>query len=343
MSNREVKTEIIKALMNRHIFTKKVNDIEYQTRCPYCGDTQKNFNDGHLYMRINPNDNFPIVYNCFKCPAQGILKYTDLELFGIEDLNCREGLQNLNKSADKFSASSYQIKDLFFEYKIPSPNNKKKINYIENRLGLKFTDEDLKNMKVITSLRDFLLLNDIHKVTCKPNFAKLLDRDYVGFLNNNNAYILFRDVTEKNKISWFKYPITEESRGQRNFYSIKSEIDLYTDEKITINLSEGVMDCLSIAYNLEGNNSDNVLNVAICGKYYMGILKYLIGLGFVGDNICVNIYSDNDHTEDTSIEYYKRVYKKFSYLFGSFNIFYNLEYKDCGVPKDKILLQKHII
>ena len=78
MSNRDTKIRLINALLSRNVFIRKVNDVEYQTRCPYCGDTQKNFNDGHLYIKINPNDNLPIVYNCFKCPAHGVLKYDDL-------------------------------------------------------------------------------------------------------------------------------------------------------------------------------------------------------------------------------------------------------------------------
>lgn len=343
MSNRDIKIKLINSLLSRNVFIRKVNDVEYQTRCPYCGDTQKNFNDGHLYIKINPNDNLPVVYNCFKCPAHGILKYNDLELLGIEDVSFKQDLQNLNKSSDKFSSYDYQVKDLFFEYKIPEVRGIKKIVYIEDRLGIRLNNNDLKNIKVITSLRDFLLLNNINYVTCKPNFAKLLDRDYVGFLNNNNSYILFRDITDSNKISWFKYPITNESKGQRNFYSISSEIDLYTQDKITINLSEGIMDCLSIAYNIHENKLDNSLNVAICGKFYVNVIKYLIGMGFIGDNICMNIYSDNDHTYDTSIEYYRKVFERFSFLFGELNVYYNMMSKDCGVPKDKILLQKYKI
>ena len=343
MSNRDTKIRLINALLSRNVFIRKVNDDEYQTRCPYCGDTQKNFNDGHLYIKINPNDNLPIVYKCFKCPAHGVLKYDDLELLGVEDVSFKQDMQSLNKSADKFSSYDYQVKDLFFEYKIPEINGIKKIVYIEDRLGIQLSNDDIKNTKIITSLKDFLLLNDINYVTCKPNFAKLLDRDYVGFLNNNNSYILFRDITNSNKISWFKYPITNESKGQRNFYSISSEIDLYTKDKITINLSEGIMDCLSIAHNIYENKLDNSLNIAICGKFYVNVIKYLIGMGFVGNNICMNIYSDNDHTDDTSIEYYRKVFKRFSFLFGELNVYYNMLSKDCGVPKNNILLQKYKI
>ena len=53
MSNRDTKIRLINALLSRNVFIRKVNDVEYQTRCPYCGDTQKNFNDGHLYINAH--------------------------------------------------------------------------------------------------------------------------------------------------------------------------------------------------------------------------------------------------------------------------------------------------
>ena len=81
MGNREIKIAIIEYLMNRDVFTQKVSGIQIRTRCPFCGDSQKNINTGHLYLRINPDDNLPIVYNCFKCPAKGILKNDDFCMF----------------------------------------------------------------------------------------------------------------------------------------------------------------------------------------------------------------------------------------------------------------------
>ena len=169
-----------------------------------------------------------------------------------------------------------------------------------------------------------------------------MEDKYVGFLSNNNSHILFRDTTDSQKIRWYKYPILKESANQKIFYSMKSSVDLYTQEKIIINLSEGVMDCLSIAYNLN-NTGDNALNIAVCGKFYIKMIKRLIGMGFIGDNIIINIYSDKDYTFDTSLESHKRILKRYKYLVKEINIYYNLLNKDCGVPKDNIKLQKYAI
>lgn len=344
MNNRDFKINLINALLSRNIYTERPSNIQIRTRCPFCGDSQKNFHTGHLYLRINPNDNYPIVYHCFKCPAEGILKYEDLELLGIEDNNIKDGLNVLNKTSDKIqSGNSYnENAEKYFEYKIPTNYNLKKIEYIENRLKYRFTEEELQNIKVLTSLKDFLILNDINTITCKPYIANMIEDKYVGFLSNSNSHILFRDITDTQDIRWYKYPITHESQGQKVFYSIKSSIDLYTTDKIIVNLSEGVMDALSICYNLE-NNKENTLNIAVCGKFYLNIMKYLIGQGIVGSNVILNIYSDQDYTQDTSIEYYRQVFKKYTHLLGEINVFYNLLSKDCGVEKDKIKLHKYLI
>ena len=342
MSNREFKIKLINALKERNIFTEQTSDIQIRTRCPYCGDSRKNLRTGHLYIRINPNDNLPILYNCFKCPAQGILKYEDLELLDINEPSFKSGMGVLNKTSDKMTHMSTEVPYKYFEYKIPENFVKYKIEYLENRLGVEFTDEELINMRVITSLKDFLSLNNINTITCRPNMAKMVERNYVGFMSNNGAYILFRDITDKSDIRWYKYPITDESKGQMSFYSIKSTIDLYSKDMITINLSEGIFDCLSISHNLK-YNTDNILNIAVCGKFYTKIIRYLFGMGLVGSNIILNIFADRDGTEDTSIEYYRKILKKYSYLVGELIVYYNLLAKVCGVMKEKILLQKNKI
>lgn len=345
MNTHDFKTLLIDNLLRRNTFTQRVSEIEIRTRCPYCGDSRKNLHTGHLYIRINPNDNYPIVYNCFKCPAHGILKYEDLELLGIEGSEYRQSISLMNKTSDKISNgnSCFDIPEKYFEYKLPVIDiNCHKIKYIENRIGYDFNRNDVINSKIITSLKEFLIINNIDYINCKPFIAKNIEDHYVGFLSNNGAYILFRDITDKENIRWYKYPITKESHGQQLFYSMTSEIDLYTKESITINLSEGVLDCLSIAYNLN-NTSDNTLNIAVGGKFYNKIIKRLITTGFIGSNITINIYADRDYTYDTGIDFYKKTLTKYKYFVKEINILYNLLYKDCGVPADKIKIEKYKI
>lgn len=346
MNNRDFKIKLIELLKERDIFTEQPSPIEIRTRCPYCGDSTKNRRTGHFYIRINPNDNLPIVYNCFKCPAGGIIDYETLDLLGVGGTDIKSNIIYLNNTSDKLSsASSYEAEDKFFEYKLPNPRevNGFKIDYIERRLGLFFTDEQLSEMKVITSLKEFMKLNNIKELTCKKNIAQMLERQFIGFISNNNSHILFRNLDNSGEIRWYKHAITEEARGQKIFYSMSSSVDLYSDEDITINLSEGVMDAISIAYNLNNESGNNVLNVAVCGKFYKNMVRRLLTMGFIGGNIIFNIYADNDGKDDTSIEFLRKELKQFVPLVKEINVYYNQLSKDCGVPKNQILLQHYKI
>ena len=75
MTNKEIKQDIIEKLFQRPgIYTRKINDKQYRTRCPLCGDSKKNENTGHLYIKIDISENSPIEYHCFLCEEGGILK-----------------------------------------------------------------------------------------------------------------------------------------------------------------------------------------------------------------------------------------------------------------------------
>lgn len=351
MTNKEIKELFIDALMTRAqegVYTRRVNDVEYRTRCPICGDSSKNENTGHCYIKVNPDDNSPMVFHCFLCEEGGEIKPSFITLLGIEDLVNPNAIKALNKSSDKIDrkglVNNISVKN--FEFELPPVIRGAKTEYVENRLGVKLNDEDFKKMKLITSLRDFLVYNKIKKLTCSNQIAFNIEEKYVGFLSYGNSHILFRDITNTQEISWFKYPILKESSVNRIFYSMESEIDLFTEDEIIINMAEGVMDTLSANYNL-GFNGSNTLNLCVSGRYYNSMIMFLISMGFVGSNITINIFADNDarfnnknSVQTTSLEYYKNIMKKSAHLFGKVNVYYNLKSKDIGVPKDEIRLQK---
>ena len=350
MSNKNTKLDMIDALFSRGEWIRQVNDVEYRTRCPYCGDSQKNFNTGHLYIKINPEDNFPMVWNCFKCNECGIVNKDFLTMMGIENVDLKSSITTLNKTSDKIKASRYYdgIKIIMNDYKIPSRINNKKLEYIENRIGTVFNSDMIRDTKIIFSLKDFLLENNIHEITTSSNIALKLEDHYVGFLSYGASYILFRDITDNEKYPWIKYPITKESEQSKCFYSIATTIDILTEEKITVNLAEGVMDILSAYTNLD-YMYPNTMNIAVCGKRYDGIINYLIELGILGSNVSINIFADNDmmfnrnNKQPTDYKYFKKVFRKYKHLFGDVNVYYNILYKDIGVARDKISLKKYKI
>jgi hypothetical protein len=196
-------------------------------------------------------------------------------------------------------------------------------------------------------LRDFCILNKIKKLTCSDQIAFKLEEKYVGFLSYGNSHILFRDITDTEEYRWIKYPISTESSANRIFYSMQSEIDIFTEEEITINLAEGVLDILSANYNL-GYSEPNTLNICVSGRYYDSLILFLVNMGFVGSNITINIFADNDYNYNknnknnaTTIEYYQKILNHYKHLFGKINVWYNLMSKDIGVPRDKIKLKKY--
>ena len=350
MTNRETKLDIIQALANRDVYFRQVNDVEYRTRCPFCGDSTSNLNTGHMYIRINPDDNFNIVYHCFKCEESGIMTADVLSALEIDDVDIKGGLYVLNKTAKKADNKNIisGIQNIYFDYQLPDIKRGKKTEYIEKRLGLKFTDAEFKKMKLITSLKDFLLLNNINTITCDRNIAIALENNYVGFLSYGNSHILFRDITNKAKIRWLKYPITNESKKNRLFYSMAGSVDVLSTDRIQINLAEGVLDTLSECYNL-GFDDENTMHIAVSGKYYDRILLYLVDLGLVGSNITINIFADNDakynnkNNNPTDINYFRNLLKKYKHLYGEVNIYYNTMGKDIGVPRDEINLKRYIL
>ena len=341
MNTHDYKIKLFEAIKARPVYTQQVSSIEIRTRCPWCGDSKTNSTKARLYIHINPNDNSPVLYHCFNCPAQGVLEKEDLEVLGITDSDLVNNFGEFSKSVDHISSRAKIASEKYFQYKLPPCKDRRKIDYIEKRIGRSFTDKELQDLKVISSFKDFLIHNGITTVTCKPGMARMVEEDYVGFLSSNNAFILFRDITEKNNIRWYKYRITEESEGQRLFYSIRNEVNLYDENVITVNLSEGVFDAIGI-HNYNMQNPSHV-NIAICGHFYGNMVKYLISTGLVGKNIIYNIYADRDYTKETSPEFLQKSLSKYVPFTKEINLFYNTIEKDCGVPKDRIILRKYTV
>ena len=295
ISNKEFKEKFIEALMNRDdSYTIQKSSTQYLTRCPFCGDSN-DYKKAHLYIKVDTEDESPIVYNCFRCPAGGVVNKDVLNELGIFTEELQDGIKSFNKNTDKYDKKRINggIQLINFNYKLPTPKLGYKTDYLSRRLGRQFSIEELENMRVITSLREFCLLNNIRELTCPENYAYIFERDYIGFLSYGNSHILFRDVTGKYELPWIKYPITHKSKENRIFYSIPNDIDIFTEDTITVNLTEGVFDILSVYSNL-GYNKPNTINIAVTGKYYEPILYYLIDLGIIGGNVIINIFSDND-------------------------------------------------
>lgn len=348
----EVKEDFLDALYaNRNTNKiKKVHSNQFRMRCHFCGDSQKNLEERHLYVLCDLTNDLPLKYNCFKCGESGYVNKDFLEKADITDKNLISRIYALNRKSEKYDKKNINANDDVYTFNFCVPNIKlsKKTEYINNRFGIKFNNDDYKKMKVITSLFEFLKINDIKTSSFTRDVLYKLEDHYVGFLTNGSSHILFRDITDSEEHSWVKYPIVPDSSKNRIFYTLESSIDILSTDELNINLSEGVFDTLGIAYQLI-DNTDNSINIAVSGKYYNRVLTYLIGLGLYGSNVIVNIYSDNDNTfnkkksNDTSIDHYRNLLNKYKPLYGRINVIYNLKNKDYGIPKDGIIIKKIIL
>ena len=352
LSIQETKERIIDFLYSRGEYVRLVHGDEnfggeYQTRCPYCGDSQKEMNTGHFYMKILIQNKNVIPVHCFKCNYSGIFTPEALDLMQCNDQELRNGLIYLNKTGNYEKGLSYQEDQYkYFDRIIPDEYKyEDKLAYIDHRLGYDFTREDYKSMKVITSLYDFLIANNIKTSPFTKQQRMLLERDYVGFLSSGNSHILFRDITEKNKFSWIKYPIDEESSKNKVWYGLSCEIDIFTDDEITINMSEGIMDIIGIRTHL-GMNKPNTMNIAITGQNYNSMILHMIAIGLVGGNVTLNIFSDNDkmysdnNNHASTEKFHRRYLEKYKPLYKNINLYYNMKSKDYGIKKESIALKK---
>ena len=151
MTNQQIKEDFIQALFDRvGIYTRRVNNTEIRTRCPFCGDSSKNQNTGHFYMHINPEDNYPIQYHCFLCESGGVLQPSALNLLDIDDPSLKSGISTLCKTSTKLDKKGIinEVQMKTFDYKLPDIKFGPKTKYIEERLGLKGLSEDeFKKMK----------------------------------------------------------------------------------------------------------------------------------------------------------------------------------------------------
>lgn len=337
----EFKVQLWNHIMDNIRPRRKINDSQLAIRCPFCGDSVKNPQSTHFYIKINMREDEPILFHCFRCDVSGILTPSVLRSLDLNNLHLNSALISYNNYAVKNKNYEIVVKDNELDFKVPIPDenderNIKKKEYIENRLGIKTTFEELAGLKTILKLGQFLKYNKIEKITVSKEKAIMLHEDYVGFLTTRNEFINFRQVFPNNKGRRYeKYSIFNNLDNTRKFYTIPNEIDILSNKKITINIAEGVFDILGIYYHIYEKERKNMIYTAACGSGFISVLKYFIKMGVFG-NVKINIYSDSDR----NVSFYKPLVKELKPWVDDFKIYYNELSKDYGVTKDEIRLVK---
>ena len=322
---------------------------EFLCRCPFCGDS-KHLKSAHLYINLPESEDVPVMYHCKKCNTSGVLNRNVLRELGVEVVD-QDLLSDLIKRHKKLSGNfvrgSNKNRSI---YKFPivydrislNDNTSNKLNYINNRLGIKLDYNDCIESKIVLNLYDLYDRNNSLSFTRDKRIVNELNDSFIGFLGYNNGVLNMRNLKDKKDYSkyldkrYVNYNLfsPEQLAGTSKYYIIPNEIDTLNPEPVKIHIAEGPFDILSIFYNLNNGNKYNSIYASIEGKSYMNLIKFLLAdLKII--NAEIHVYFDND-VSDKEI---RSILEQLQFL--NINIYFHWNRfereKDFGVPKNRII------
>lgn len=314
---------------------------EIVCRCPFCGDS-KDPNHAHLYLSVPQSEEDISQYHCKKCPAHGIVDVDLLRRIGCEDTSLLVEVSKHNSEVFKLpkykSIKQIDVYPLNMNYIRQDPLNEAKLNYINNRIGSKFSISDLASLKIFLNLYDIINANNLeltrHQITCDD-----LDKWFIGFISYDNSFAGLRKLTNRELYKsinkrYINYTLVNKTNTAKNFYVIPTMIDILSLEPIKIHLAEGQFDILSIFYNLNNCNRNQNIYIACGGKSYAQALEFiLLETGII--NYEIHYYPDKDVTDG---DFFKSTQQKVNLLPANIYIHRNMcpGEKDYGVPMNKI-------
>lgn len=310
------KIKVLDAIREKSIFFKKVSPVQYRIRCPFCGDSQKNMNTGHMYLKCDMDPSTPILYYCFKanCRAKGIvdesfLKHFDIdpsEVGGIDSMKRRNRLSSYRKNINVDVGSPYQGSQY---------------EYLKKRLGIPFDVNELSKFKIIWDVEKFktLLPQRLqHKIVSAE--------EGISFLSSDQLSVMTR-FYHPTTIDWLKQRLINSE--DKILYTIKSEVDIFSENPITVCIAEGIITLISVYHHFR---TDNGIYLATLGSRYDDGITFLIDKGIYGDNVNIHLYIDNNIT----MHYIKSIIKKYRWLYHEFKVYQNMKANDFGVPISQI-------
>lgn len=317
---------------------------EINCNCPVCGESEtirrSTRKGGHFYISIPQNNDEPMFYNCKRavCQASGIVTHQKLIEWSLPINNdVSVDLTKYNNRIFKLS-KNFKYKDRMVynlkNYIQDSELSRIKLQYINTRLGLNLSYQDLIDNKITLNLFDVFNVNNIKEFTRHENILRELNDNFLGFISNDNAFINLKKLVDDGKVyktidmKYVKYNIFGKVDNTTSFYTIPTNLDI--TQPINLRVAEGPFDILSVKYNLVKNNFNEVY-VSVQGSNYLGCIKWYL-LNIASPNINIHIYVDSD-IEDSYIQY------MINQLYGlpyEVYIHRNLIGKDMGVKLDKI-------
>lgn len=269
-------------------------------RCMECPDSS-NPKSAHFYISIPYDSGKPSMYYCHKCGCSGIVTHKQLIAWNIFDKNIAMQLDEYNSSLKYKSFKSRYFKDeIYFVNNRTTTQDEKsefKRQYICNRIGKDLSYKDLRDLKIVINLMDLLKENGITKFTRDHNIITDLDREFIGFLSVDNAFLNMRRTCNEGIVyksidtRYVNYKIFDKFDTSQRFYTIPTKVNLATPNRIKLHIAEGPFDILSIYLNVR--NKEEGIYTSIAGSNYMNDILYFM-LDMKLPYLELHLYPDND-------------------------------------------------
>lgn len=335
-----IKGNLITAIEELPVWSVNGARTQWTIRCPFCGDSIKSLDHGHFSILIDPSEDVPILYHCFKCGEGGmftedVANMADIDLDDALRTSMRQfnrQLRKVNRYVDKHGNKPYVI-----PYFSQSADHQRKLDYISQRLGLTITYELAKELNIILDIFEFMQCNKIDSIPFMSfKHLAFLNYNYIGFLSSNKNQIINRCiVNNKGYERYYKVVIDPMNYSSNKYFNLPSKLDLMYTHPLDIHIAEGIIDILSVKLNLEHDDTP-ALYYAGCGFNYGSVIRYLIYNG-INTDLHLHIYSDNDKTDKDHERYFMQ--QNVAPWLDHITIHRNQypEEKDYGVPKEHII------
>lgn len=315
---------------------------EAMINCPICGMEGRPDTGQHMYISLGDN-NKPLMYNCFKdIRHSGLLTPKALEKL-LEMVSYDGDTSILNELQIKIDACSNSTSNriiksdkynVFVPLEKSNAINEQKRSYINNRLGISLSYEDLVQNKIILSLCNLMEANGIPYE--KNEYTNFLNTYCIGFLRNDNSLVIMRNLYKDRdslpkslKSRYITYKLFGNSLT--GYYVLPSVVDI--QKHVVVCIAEGSFDILSVCYNMMHNKREGIIYASIGGNSYLKIIKYFLEvMGLV--DIEFHIYIDTDIDGYVLPQLKKEVGEIWNVYIHS-NLYEGK--KDFGVPKNKIM------
>jgi hypothetical protein len=330
-----------------------IRNGECNTRCGFCGDSSKNAFSKHFYMNLTaPHPCF-----CQRCGFRsGHLTVEILEALGAAERDASVYARTVEKSERRSGRSRRKPPSLAAGNSrliVPQPDRSNAddaaaIGYVESRIGGPIlTPREIERYRIVTcGLYGFLEMNGVNELTIHEREADRLNETCVGFLSADESYVIFRTMdaghVARGGRRYTNYRIFPEWEGSKSF-ACRSDVNLLAPRHGVV-CSEGILDLIQIERQFYPDRrwEPDHIGVATCGASHETILRQLLSLGILSQDVSLYIDDRDDCTPDPAMMSRVRKIPETSPFFQTphfkMSVYRNghPEEKDFGVQPDRL-------